>query len=148
MDIVRHHLLEIILWPNEDGTFTEIRNSAKRLTELGIYKDYKLTIVMNRSEHSSMHMKNNNFFEGHRHTDEYKSLMSKKLKGRTSPTKGKKLPPRSKEWCDKLSAAASKKNTGCYWWTNGKDNVFRKECPDGFHRGRTFIPHNKGVYNV
>lgn len=32
--IDRHHLLEIILWPNEDGTFTEIENSAARLKEL------------------------------------------------------------------------------------------------------------------
>lgn len=29
-NLVRHHLLEIILWPNEDGTFTEIR---KKISE-------------------------------------------------------------------------------------------------------------------
>lgn len=32
--IVRHHLLEIILWPNEDGSFTKIINSRNRLKNL------------------------------------------------------------------------------------------------------------------
>lgn len=53
--IDRHHLLEIILWPNDDGTFTEIRNSAERLQELGIYDDYKLTIPLTHSEHTRLH---------------------------------------------------------------------------------------------
>ena len=44
MILHRHHLLEIILWPNNDGTFTKIINSKKRLEELGIYDDYKLCI--------------------------------------------------------------------------------------------------------
>lgn len=53
--IDRHHLLEIILWPNGDGTFTEIRNSAERLQELGIYDDYKMTIPLTHSEHTRLH---------------------------------------------------------------------------------------------
>lgn len=53
--IIRHHLLEIILWPNDDGTFTEIRNSVDRLKELDIYKDFKCTIEMTCSEHAKLH---------------------------------------------------------------------------------------------
>lgn len=52
----RHHLLEIILWPNEDGTFREIRNSRARLRELCIYEDWKMCITIQRSEHCKMHM--------------------------------------------------------------------------------------------
>lgn len=55
MQYSRHHLLEIILWPNEDGTFTEIRNSAKRLKKLGIYNDFKMCILISQSEHASLH---------------------------------------------------------------------------------------------
>jgi hypothetical protein len=54
-EIHRHHLLEIILWPNEDGTFRTSLNSRKRLIELGIYFDYKMTIPVSKSEHSSLH---------------------------------------------------------------------------------------------
>jgi hypothetical protein len=57
-EIHRHHLLEIILWPNGDGTFRTILNSRKRLIELGIYFDYKMTIPVSKSEHSSLHGRN------------------------------------------------------------------------------------------
>ena len=57
MKIDRHHLLEIILWPNGDGTFKEIRNSAKKLHELGIYDDYKMCIEITTSEHARLHFK-------------------------------------------------------------------------------------------
>lgn len=53
--IDRHHLLECILWPNEDGTFRKIVNTKNRLKELGIYYDYKLTIRIEHSAHSTMH---------------------------------------------------------------------------------------------
>ena len=53
--LVRHHLLECILWPNGDGTFRTINNSMDRLIELGIYYDYKLCITITNSEHWSLH---------------------------------------------------------------------------------------------
>ena len=56
-DLVEHHLLEIILWPMPDGTFKEIRNSVERLEELGIYKEWKLTMLMPRGVHTSLHQK-------------------------------------------------------------------------------------------
>ena len=53
--IERHHLLECILWPNGDGTFRKIINRAKRLQDLGIYDDYKLTIPLDKSTHQTLH---------------------------------------------------------------------------------------------
>ena len=54
----RHHLLEIILWPNNDGTFTKIVNSAQRLKELDIYNDFKLCIEIEHGEHTALHNRN------------------------------------------------------------------------------------------
>ena len=54
--LVRHHLLEIILWPNKDGSFTEIRNTVEDLQSLGIYDDYKLVINISVSEHAKLHL--------------------------------------------------------------------------------------------
>lgn len=53
--IDQHHLLECILWPNVDGTFRKIINRAKRLEDLGVYNDYKLTIPIDHSTHQKMH---------------------------------------------------------------------------------------------
>lgn len=56
----RHHLLEIVLWPNHDGTYTKIVNSAKRLQQLGIYDDYKMCIELEHGEHTALHNRNLN----------------------------------------------------------------------------------------
>lgn len=74
MSTVRHHLLEIILWPNGDGTFMTILNSVDRLKELGIYDDWKMTIPLSREEHVRMH--------GKYMTEETRRKMSDSLKGR------------------------------------------------------------------
>ena len=55
--IIRHHLLEIILWPTDDGNFIEIHNSKQRLIDLGVYNEYKCTITMTNSEHGKLHGK-------------------------------------------------------------------------------------------
>lgn len=94
--IDRHHLLEIILWPNEDGTFREIRNSAERLKELGIYDDYRMTIELTRSEHSRLHAK------GLKHSEAYKDKMSATMKGKNNHFYGKNHTKESKA---KMSAA-------------------------------------------
>lgn len=85
--IDRHHLLEIILWPNGDGTFTEIRNSAERLKEMGIYDDYKLTIPLMKAEHTRLHK------TGITRTFsiEHRRKLSEVQKGKPSPTKGKTM---------------------------------------------------------
>ena len=81
--IDRHHLLEIILWPNPDGTFREIRNSKARLKELGIYDDYKMCIEIPRDLHARLHNK------GKKLSVETRDKLSKKLKLRTPTMLGK-----------------------------------------------------------
>jgi len=99
----RHHLLEIILWPNGDGTFRTILNSASRLKELGIYDDYKMTIPLTAAEHFRLHNQGKTFTEEHKRklaeakkgrkrgpfSEETKRKMSEAKKGRISPMKGK-----------------------------------------------------------
>lgn len=98
---IRHHLLEIILWPNEDGTFRKILNSADNLKELGIYNQYKLCIPMTRAEHASLHNKDNpicgehskgkpSAFKWKKHTDESKEKISKNKRGKTLTLFGEK----------------------------------------------------------
>lgn len=79
----RHHLLEIILWPNKDGTFTEIRNSTERLKKLGIYNDFKMTIYVSPSEHSKLHNEHRNVRAKTTEEKEYeKQLIEKRVKER------------------------------------------------------------------
>lgn len=42
----------------------------------------------------------------------------------------------------KISEAIKWKNIGKHWFTNGKENKFCYECPDGFVSG--MVHHNKG----
>lgn len=99
MKIHRHHLLEIILWPNDDGTFTQIINDEQRLKDLGIYNDYKLTISIDSKTHNRLHsafpsakrlsawkkcvtaMQNSNI--GRVHTDETRQKLSVSRTGMT-----------------------------------------------------------------
>lgn len=94
-NIVRHHLLEIILWPNEDGTFRKILNSADRLKELGIYNQYNLCIQMTRAEHASLHCKGN-------------PICGEHSKGKPSPFKWKKHTTQSKEKISKSKRGVTK----------------------------------------
>lgn len=109
-DLVRHHLLEIILWPNEDGTFTEIRNSVQRLKELGIYDDWKMTITITNSEHWTLHHK------GKVLSTSTKEKISKAVKGRVYSAEIRK----------KFSEASKGKagtNTGKKFSDNWKNNM-------------------------
>lgn len=121
----RHHLLEIILWPNSDGTFRKILNSKKRLKELGIYDDWKLTITIPADEHSRMHASNRSDATkqkisaantGKKHSEEAKAKMSASQIGNTK-AKGYK---HSEEAKRKMSAA--KKGN-----TNAKGNTLSEE---------------------
>lgn len=94
----RHHLLEIILWPNDDGTFKTILNTRNRLKELGIYKDWKLTITLSTAEHIRMHSKYRTAspMKGKKLSEEAKRKMSE-------AKKGKKRVPLSEEHKRKIS---------------------------------------------
>jgi hypothetical protein len=72
--LVDHHLLEIILWPNEDGSFRTILNSRKRLRDLGIYKKKIMTIRIKDVDHKILHANNQ--------LDTARRLNSLKNKGR------------------------------------------------------------------
>ena len=95
--IDRHHLLEIILWPNPDGSFREIRNSMTRLKELGIYDDYKMCIKIPHSEHMKLHHSGTRNYWYGKH-------------GKDHPKFGKKA---SKETRERQSKALSGPNN--YW---------------------------------
>lgn len=151
MRIDRHHLLEIILWPNGDGTFRKIINSAKRLKELGIYYDWKLTITVPASEHAYLHANNrsdatkrkmsaakkgeNNPMYGTLHSEEAKSKKSAAMKGNTY-AKGK----RSEEAKAKMSAAqiGNTNVRGRRWYNNGITSIRAIKCPPGFTSGRIY----------
>jgi len=45
----------------------------------------------------------------------------------------------------KISEGTSKSQIGKYWFTNGIDNVFRFECPEGFKPGRSYKRHKNGI---
>ena len=83
---------------------------------------------------------------GKTHTDEWKAKMSEKMSGKNNPFYGKSHTPetmkrikakltgisRSKDACEKASISMHKLK----WWNNGKENVRKRECPDGFVAGR------------
>lgn len=137
--IVRHHLLEIILWPNEDGTFTEIRNSVSRLKELGIYNDFKMTIPITNSEHSALHHTGingtNHPFYGKHHSDETKNKIGVSGKGRhwnlSKETKKRMCEAKknmSEETKNKMSLAKKGLHKGKTWkLINGKRVWLEKE---------------------
>ena len=92
MKMDRHHLLEIILWPNGDGTFREIRNSRARLKELGIYNDWKMCIEIPCDEHARLHNRgdrNNMFNKSLVWSDESKNKLSESIRGSKHPLYGK-----------------------------------------------------------
>lgn len=92
MTKVRHHLLEIILWPNNEGSFKTILNSASKLKDMGIY-DAHLTIEMTRSEHGKLHGQylkgENNPHYGKQHTDVAKRKIASSQQGENNSFYGK-----------------------------------------------------------
>lgn len=122
-NLIRHHLLEIILWPKKNGSIVEIRNSRKCLKDLGIYDEH-MTIEMTREEHAILHHKGQPKTKEHKYkiseshkgkllTEEIKLKISRTLTGHTQSTetklkrsnslKGKKHGPMSEETKRKLS---------------------------------------------
>lgn len=94
---VRHHLLEIILWPNCDGTFKTIINEAKDLISMGIYNN-KMTFEMTNSDHTTLHNKywserrrekQRKSLTGYKHDDAFKAKISAATKGEKNPMYGK-----------------------------------------------------------
>ena len=106
--IDRHHLIECILWPNGDGTLRKIVNTGKRLDELGVYKDYKLTIPIEHRIHMIMHA-------------EFRKGTEYELSGERNGMYGKHLSDSHK---NAISESCTGKKNGMY----GRD-VSREKAP-------------------
>lgn len=68
--------------------------------------------------------------KGSRMSREYRQLLSRLRKGK----------PKSREQVEKMAQTNRGHRNyveGCHWWTDGTNNVFSKECPTGWKRGRT-----------
>lgn len=142
MQMDRHHLLEIILWPNGDGTFRKIINTEERLKELGIYDDFKMTITIPANVHSTMH--------SHNRPDGYWDRVSQSMSiaktGEKNAMYGKKHSAETKEKMSKaqlghfVSDESKEKMSsikkGRHWFNNGIRSVLTYKCPPGFKHGR------------
>ena len=76
--------------------------------------------------------KGNKYWLGKHHTEESRIKISKSNKGKQAWNKGKKCKPLTEEAKKKLSEA----HKGHHWFNNGIAEVFVKECPEGFVKGR------------
>ena len=104
----------------------ELETSRKQLIEIGEYfsRPASELIFLTKAEHNSLHKKNNKNMRG-KHLSEYaKRKMSIAKKNMSEETKRK------------ISEATKYKNIGRSWFNNGIKNVFVKECPEGFVKGR------------
>lgn len=57
MKKVKHHLLEILLIPQGNGSLKEVRYSVSELKSMGIYQPDIMVIEITRAEHASLHTK-------------------------------------------------------------------------------------------
>ena len=141
----RHHLLEIILWPCEDGTLRTILNSRERLKELGIYNDFKLCIRISARDHSSMHRLAEISVgrkpippsaKGKHWTlsAETKQKMSIAQTGKPGTNTGKTF---SALWRQRISEGQKGKLRG-HWYNNGVKQLQAFVCPPGFIPGRIY----------
>lgn len=141
-----HHKLET---HNSDGERRLVDITRNELIALGMYyhRPANELIFLTNSEHVSLHNK------GKLRSEEAKKRISEAHKGNqpwnkgkpcseetkkkiSEANKGKKCPPRSDEHRRKMSEFAEARNKGRHWFTNGKENKFCYECPDGFVPGQ------------
>ena len=125
--------------------------SRKDLIEIGEYYNRPACelIFLTHSEHISIHKKNNKNCIGKHQSIEYRTKMSKAMKGKNL---GKHLSAehraklsriglgkrRSIETRNKISAAklGNTNVRGMHWYNNGVKSIRAKTCPDGFVPGR------------
>ena len=117
----------------------EMTTPKKELLEIGEYYNRPASelVFLTHSEHSILHNKGNKYWLGKHHTDETKRKMSIAKKNMTEETRRKiaeahKGVPSSEETKRKI---AESRKFG-HWFNNGIKNVFSRECPEGFVRGR------------
>ena len=100
----------------------EITTSKKELLELGEYynRPAEELVFLTPFEHMSLHNKGKQYRLGKVHSDETKRKISEKQKNMSEETKRK----------------MSEYRKSGHWFNNGIAEVFVKECPAGFVKGR------------
>lgn len=140
----------------------ELETPRKELIELGEYYNRPASelIFLTPFEHNSLHKKGNKYMRGKpshwkgKHlSEEAKRKISESLKGKNTWMKGKHLSDEHKRKIaegnkgKRLSEETKKKlseihkgkttwNKGLHWYNNGIKNVFSREFPEGFVKGR------------
>ena len=140
-------------------------SSRKELIELGEYYNRPASelIFLTKSEHRALHkcseetkqkisesLKGNKYMLGKRHTEESKKKMSESHKGKhhteearikiaegnKGKNKGKTPWIKGKHLSEEAKQKLSKSRKGLLWFNNGIAEVFAKDCPEGFEKGR------------
>lgn len=138
-----HHRLET---HNSDGEKRSVDISRAELIVLDMYynRPPEELIFLNCFDHNSLHHKGCNHWKGRKHSENSKRKISESRKGIgkgipkseehkkkiSESNMGKFVPP---ETCKKIS----KSRVGRHWFTNGIENKFCYECPNGYWKGRT-----------
>lgn len=113
-----------------------------------IANDYEEALPITNQAQSER-MKGNNFFKGHKLTEESKKLISDNhadVSGNNNPMWNKHHTEESKEKnrlahlgkkaSNDTKAKLKESHKGLKWYNDGIHNIFAKECPDGFVPGR------------
>lgn len=145
-----HHRLET---HNSDGVRRLVDITRDELKALGMCynRPAEELIFLTASEHKTLHNKGNKYMIGKHHSAESKQKNSEAHKGKytgeknpmygkhhTAETRNKM----SNSWdYDKHFSAETRNKIGVaskgkHWFTNGKENKFCYECPEGFIKGR------------
>lgn len=114
--------------------------SVDDLKNFGLYWSRPASefIFMTLSDHTKLHAVNM--------SDEHKQKISKAKTGKhhseaakLKMSESKTGVPKSEEHKKNISKALKIRNIGRHWYNNGVKNVFCKECPEGFVKGRLKI---------
>ena len=102
-------------------------------------------VFLTKSEHSILHMKGKKIWLGKHHTEETKKKMaatkqgkqcSEETKRKISALKKGNKNMLGKHHSEEAKRKMSEANFGKHWFNNGIKNVFARECPEGFVKGR------------
>lgn len=119
---------------------------AKELIEYGLYYDRppEELIFLNPQEHICLHQTTNNSFGGKKHSEESRKIMSlhggNAFRGKHHTQESiekNKLAHLGKKHDKSFGEEITKRNTGRKWFTNGTNNRFCFECPEGYREGRS-----------